>query len=114
MARMCQSRSRPGHKNSGQAKPTTNPSKKGGGTTKREANWVNTTAEDQAETEPFPDTAILNIGSHGDTPITVQLQINEQEVQMEVYTGAAVTLMSEATQKKLFPNAKLNKATVKL
>ena len=30
---------------------------------------------------------------------------------MEVDTGAAVTLMSEATQKKLFPDAKLSKAT---
>ena len=33
---------------------------------------------------------------------------------MEVDTGVAVTLMSEATQKKLFPNAKLSKSTVKL
>ena len=96
---MCQSRLRTGHKNSGQTKAITNTSKKEGGTTKRDANWVNTMEEDQAETESFPDSAILNIGSHRDIPITVQLEINEKEVLMEVDTRAAVTLMSEATQK---------------
>ena len=95
LARMCQSRLRTGHKNSGQTKATTNPSKKGGDTTKRDANWVNAMEEDQAETEPFPDSVIFNIGSHRDTPITVQLETNEQEVLMEVDTGAAVILMSE-------------------
>ena len=36
--------------------------------------WVNTMEEDQAETEPFPYSAIFNIGSYTDTPITVQLE----------------------------------------
>ena len=53
LARMCQSRSRIGHKNSGQTNAIANPSKKWRGTTRRDANWVNTTEEGQAETEPF-------------------------------------------------------------
>lgn len=46
--------------------------------------------------------------------MTVQLELNGKQVQMEVDTGAAVTLMAEATQKSLFPNVELQKSTVKL
>ena len=114
LARMCQSKSRTVHKTPSQVRA--NPSRKGGstGTTKRETNWLTVTKETQAEPEPFPDSTILNIGSHRDTPIMVQLKLNEQEVIMEVDTGAAVTLISEEAQKKLFSKANLSKATVKL
>ena len=44
----------------------------------------------------------------------VTLELNNKSVDMEVDTGAAVSLMSEATQKKLFPQAKLQKTTLRL
>ena len=64
---MCQSKSRTGHKTPSQVRA--NPSRKGGstGTTQRETNWL-TVTETQAEPEQFPDSTILNIGSHRDTP----------------------------------------------
>ena len=113
LARMCQSKSRTVYKTPSQVRA--NLSRKGGntGTTRRETNWLTVTEETQAEPEPFPDSTIWNFGSHRDTPITVQLKLDEQEV-MEVDTGAALTLISEEAQKKLFPKANLSKATVKL
>jgi len=64
--------------------------------------------------KPFPDDAILKVQGHSIRPITVTLELNGNPVIMEVDTGAAVSLMSEATQKKVFPEAQLQKASVKL
>ena len=44
----------------------------------------------------------------------VHLKLNEQQVLMQVDTGAAVTLMSESTQRELFPKAELKQSSVKL
>jgi len=64
--------------------------------------------------KPFPDDAILKVQGHSTRPITVTLELNGKSVVMEVDTGAAVSLMSEATQKKVFPDAQLQKTSVKL
>ena len=76
LARMYQSKSRTGHKAPSQGRA--NPSRKGSctGTTKRETNWLTVTEETQTEPEPFSDSTILNIGSHRDIPITVQLKLD--------------------------------------
>ena len=47
-------------------------------------------------------------------PIVVTLELNGNSVDMQVDAGAAVSLMSETTQKKLFPHGKLQKTTLRL
>ena len=102
LARMCRSRT---------AQNTPSQSGKGKNFCKRETHWVATT-EDY---EHFPDNAILTVGSHGrNRPITVQLELNGQQVLMQVDTGAAVSIISEATQQKLFPDAHLEQSSVQL
>ena len=68
----------------------------------------------ELETEPFPDDSILKVQGQSTKPITVTLELNGTSLDMEVDTGAAVSLMSEATQKRLFPQVKLQKTTMKL
>ena len=66
------------------------------------------------ETETFPESAILTVGDHNNKPITVQMELNGQQVLMEVDTGAAISLMSMITQKQLFPKVKLMKSRTQL
>ena len=65
------------------------------------------------EFEHFPDDAILKFQEHSTRPIVVTLELNGKSVVMEVDNRVAVTLMSETTHKKLFPDAQLQKTTVK-
>ena len=48
------------------------------------------------------------------TPITTEVSIDEKEVCMEVDTGAAVSVVSEATYKRLWPERMLRPAAVRL
>ena len=43
-----------------------------------------------------------------------ELQINRKKVQMEIDTGAAVSLISEKTKSDLFPSASLTKPSLSL
>ena len=45
-------------------------------------------------------------GDRSPSPITVTLQVNQAEIQMEVDTGASVTIISSDTYTKLLPAAK--------
>ena len=57
----------------------------------------------------------MTIGSHGkNRPITVQLELNGQQAQMQVVTEAAVSIITEATQQKPLPNAPLEQSSVQL
>ena len=47
-------------------------------------------------------------------PIAVLVSINGKELNMEVDTGAAVSILSEKTFRKIFPNAVLKPAAVTL
>ena len=47
-------------------------------------------------------------------PITVEMTINGEKVIMEVDTGAAVSLMSQVTQERVFPQAMLHESTIHL
>ena len=47
-------------------------------------------------------------------PIAVLVSINGKELNMEVNTGAAVSILSEKTFRKIFPNAVLKPAAVTL
>ena len=86
---MCQKKTRTSQKNPWKIPRQTRANlAKAGATPKKEAKWVSATTEkSQSETEPSPDTTILNIGSYSSDPITVQLELNSKEVLMEVDTG---------------------------
>ena len=77
-------------------------------------NWVSETDTDTVETETFPESAILRVDDHNNKLITVQMELNGQQVLMEVDTGAAVSLMSVITQKQFFPKVKLMKSRTQL
>ena len=47
-------------------------------------------------------------------PLTVTLEIDGVQVPMEINTGAAVSLISEETQKRLFPKGSLHQPEVRL
>lgn len=65
--------------------------------------------------EHFPDNAMLIVKSHGkNRPITVQLEWNGQKVLMQVDTRADVSIIAEATQQNLFPNAPLQQSSIQL
>ena len=103
LARVC--RSSTAHK-----PPITSQSSKGNNPQKKDTNWVSTTDD----YEHFPDSTILTVGTKQNKPITVQLELNGQQVLMQVDTGAAVTLMAVTTQQELFPDAHLEQSSVKL
>ena len=77
--------------------------------------WVSL-SEDQG-TQPTPESeerVILRVGGPPSKPITVTVEIDGKSIPMEVDTGSAVSLISEDTQKKCFPQAKLKGTTVVL
>ena len=47
-------------------------------------------------------------------PYKVTLDLNGLPLEMEIDTGAAVSIISEATQKRVFPKARLRKSSVAL
>ena len=58
----------------------------------------------------------LRVQSNGDTSrsMNVQLQINGTPLSMEIDTGAAVSIISEQTQRNLFPDVTLQHSRIKL
>ena len=77
------------------------------------AKWVKIVEPHESELDS--DFPMLHIGKPSSVhPITVKLQVNHRKLTMEVDTGAAVSIISEETQKKLFPDARLIRAPVKL
>ena len=63
------------------------------------------------ESNPLP---IHTLGGKHVKPKMVDLLINNKPVQMEIDTGAAVSLISEEVKRKLFPDIKLSKSRVLL
>ena len=51
---------------------------------------------------------LFKVGSEGLRPIVVTMGVNGQQLPMEVDTGAAVSVISSATQAKLFPKCQLD------
>ena len=71
----------------------------------------------EQEAGPDMDDLILRVNIVGNSvvkPYMAILEVNGQRLKMEIDTGAAVTLISQATQKALFPQAELQKSTVTL
>ena len=84
--------------------------------------WVEVTDSSTPPPEDPPpidtDTDDLPLFTIGEatrsSPIQVEVTINGQPLTMEVDTGAAVSLISEATVRSLFPRAKLQPSTAML
>ena len=70
--------------------------------------------ESDQESEQGDELPLYTIGSIASKPICVGLQVNGSPITMEVDTGAAVSLISEETRKKLLPAATLHHAPVRL
>ena len=73
------------------------------------------TAQPDNETEN--DDLLCNVytlGAGKIKPYTVVMELNGQPVSLEIDTGAAVSIISEKAQKKLFPTAALDRADVRL
>ena len=52
------------------------------------------------------DLPTLTVEEHSAQPITAVLELNGKRVPMEANTGAAVSLMVETTQRRLFPEGR--------
>ena len=47
------------------------------------------------------------VGEHASDPVEVQVLVNGKQLDMEVDTSAALSIMSESTRKSVFPHEKL-------
>ena len=65
--------------------------------------------ESYSADDALEDSMVYKIKDSEAQPITVHLHINRIRLTMEVNTGAAVCIISEQTQKKLFTRSFLQK-----
>lgn len=73
-------------------------------------------AEDQlphAQT-PGEEYALFHLGSEPGTPLRVWVKINQQPLEMEVDTGASLSVVSETTFQRYWPEKELSEAIVEL
>ena len=61
-------------------------------------------AEQSPEESSDEDFKIHTLGKRSPDPIVVQLQLNGKVLDMEVDTGAALSVISESTRREVFPN----------
>ena len=78
-----------------------------------DTNWVQTDHE-SPNSDSDSDIPIYRIGAKSSHPITVDLEINNKKLTMEIDTGATVSIISNETRKKLFPEAILAKSSLLL
>ena len=69
-------------------------------------------SEPQAESDGYCETSVHKVNGPSEKPLTVTLEIDRVQVLMEIDTGAAVSLISEETQKHLFPKGSLRQPEV--
>ena len=60
---------------------------------------------DENSEESDSDLHILTVAEKSRHPIMVDLEVNGKALTMEVDTGAAVSIISEETHRKVFPEA---------
>ena len=75
--------------------------------------WVQV-QQDEASGDSDTSLPLLRIGSRSAHPIMVDVELNDKKLTMEVDTGATVSVISEETLGKLFPDATLQRTTVVL
>ena len=68
----------------------------------------------QEEDEEFSLVDKLHGGSDKTPPIMVSVTVNNRPIEMELDTGAAFSLVSEATFRKLWPDSTLQESTIRL
>ena len=79
----------------------------------RGANWVQT-GPNVSEEDSDTDLPLYQVNSKASHPITVDLEVNKTKLTMEIDTRAAVSVISEQTRKKMFPDVPLSKSTLLL
>ena len=80
----------------------------------KSAKWVDADGDDLVSPSDQEDLKLFTIGKKSSRPIIVTLQVNGKALSMEVDTGAAVSLISEDTLKKVLPDAIPRKSNVVL
>ena len=80
----------------------------------RGEHYVQATEDDSGSDLNDEELLIHAVGGTKSTPIKVSLRINGKQHEMELDTGAAITIMSEDKYKELFPGATLENSPVKL
>ena len=63
------------------------------------------------DNSPLPMSKVGKSSAH---PLTVNIEVNRKKITMEIDTGAAVSVISSNTSKKLFNKVKLSKSTLRL
>jgi len=58
--------------------------------------------------------SLFKVDNNSSRPMSVTLEVNKQKLSMEVDTGAAVSVISEATKAQLFPGVRLSDTSVML
>ena len=77
--------------------------------------WMEVEEQDSSEeSDTLMERALFNIETESTPPIQIQLQLNGQHLTMELDTGAAMSLISEETQQKEFPDVVLRPSSVVL
>ena len=69
---------------------------------------------DQDSDDGPDDSLVCQINGNSSLTMKMQLQMNGTPLSMEIDTGAAVSIMSEPTQRNLFPTVTLQPARIKL
>ena len=85
----------------------------------RRTQWVEsdpqqTTITPVVEGEEGEEDLIFQVGSTNNYPYEVVLEVDGKRLRMEIDTGASVSLISQATQKSLYPGATLSKPKLRL
>ena len=70
--------------------------------------------EDEPPSELPPTLPLFQLKEHSSHPIVVSVLVNDKPLEMELDTGAAVSIISEDTHQSKFPGVPLQKASVKL
>ncbi|MDD9817031.1 MAG: reverse transcriptase domain-containing protein, partial [Gammaproteobacteria bacterium] len=81
---------------------------------RQKTQWVQADRDSESAEDSPDDFVVYRIGDCAARPITAQLEINGKQLTMEVDTGAAVSIISESTQKKVFSKVSLQRTSVKL
>ena len=77
-------------------------------------NCVQADQDSDSTDDGLDDSLVCQINGDSSQTMKVQLQINGTPLSMEIDTGAAVSIISEPTQRNLFPTATLQPARIKL
>ena len=83
---------------------------------KQDTKWVQIEQEETPADSDSDSLPVLQIGRERQTghPITVEVKVNDRPLVMELDTGAAVSVISEQEQRRLFPQTALKPTTVLL